>query len=56
MALFYIAICLVTKIIKDNTINKLFCKFKYKSIKTIIQKLGVKYKLKNSNREVLIGI
>ena len=54
--MFYIVICLVTKIIKDGIISKLFYRFKYRSIKTIIQKLRVKYKLKSSNKEVLIGV
>ena len=56
LALFYIAICLVTRIIKDHAISKLFRRFKYRSVKTIIWKLRVKYKLRSSSREVLIGV
>ena len=42
--------------IKDYAISKLFRRFKYRSVKTVIWKLGVKYKLRSSSREVLIGV
>ena len=42
--------------IKDYTISKLFRRFKHRSVKTVVWKLGVKYKLRSSSREVLISI
>ena len=42
--------------IKDHAISKLFCRFKYRSTKTVVQKLRVKYKLRSSSKEVLIGV
>ena len=42
--------------IKDRAISKLFYRFKYRSAKTVIWKFRVKYKLRNSSREVLIGV
>ena len=42
--------------IKNHAISKLFRRFKYRSAKTVIQKLGVKYNLGSSSREVLIGV
>ena len=50
------AIYLVTRIIKDRAISKLFRRFKYRSVKTVIRKLRVKYKLRSSSREVLSSI
>ena len=42
--------------IKNGTASKLFYRFKYKNIKTIIWKLRVKYKLKSNSRKVLISV
>jgi len=42
--------------IKDHATSKLFRRFKHRSAKTVVRKLGVKYKLGSSSREVLIGV
>ena len=42
--------------IKDSAASKLFRRFKHRSAKTVVRKLGVKYKLRSSSREVLIGV
>ena len=42
--------------IKNHAASKLFRRFKYKNIKTVVQKLRVKYKLKSSSKEVFIGV
>ena len=48
--------CLVARMIKDGAASKLFRRFKHRSAKTVVRKLGVKYKLRSSSREVLIGV
>ena len=56
LALFCVAVCLVARMIKDYAASKPLRRFKYRSVKTVVWKLGVKYKLGSSSREMLISI